>query len=388
MSSDLTNFLVIEYLRGIAGAEEAAAILSRVTGVSYNEDSFKQFSLSPNELPEIINSGINSLDIKPYSKNLELARNNPKFESFLDVVVKKGYFEGTEEDSVEYLKRKAKLIQKFKEKAASLGPTPEEIQQQAEELKVKGNALINAKDYDGAIKYYTEAIELSKDGPNSHVYYSNRAAAYCYVNKHQEAIDDCHKCIELSPDYSKAYSRLGLANFFLKRYEEAVEAYERAVELEPDNKGNRDSLQQARNKLKKNKNAVASTPSNSADAMPDLSALAGLMGGGGGGGVPPGLGGMMNNPAMKQAMDKVGGTAGLANLMKDPQMMAMAQQMMKDPAMMQQAMSMLGGGGGAGGLPDLGALSGMLGGAGDTASSGAPSSSSKGGKKPFKGFEE
>ena len=40
---------------------------------------------------------------------------------------------------------------------------------------------------------------------------------------------------------------------------------------------------------------------------------------------------MMNNPAMKEAMAKVGGADGLADLMKNPQMMAMAQKMMKDP---------------------------------------------------------
>ena len=47
--------------------------------------------------------------------------------------------------------------------------------------------------------------------------------------------------------------------------------------------------------------------------------------------MPAGLDGMMNNPAMREAMAKVGGADGLADLMKNPQMMAMAQKMMKDP---------------------------------------------------------
>ena len=34
---------------------------------------------------------------------------------------------------------------------------------------------------------------------------------------------------------------------------------------------------------------------------------------------------------MKEAMAKVGGADGLADLMKNPQMLAMAQKMMKDP---------------------------------------------------------
>jgi hypothetical protein len=95
--------------------------------------------------------------------------------------------------------------------------------------------------------------------------------------------------------------------------------------------------------------------------------------GGTGGGSSDGLAGMMKNPNMKQAMDKMGGPEGIASMMKDPAMMAMAQNMMKDPAMMQKAMAMLGGGGG---MPDMSALFG----------GGAPSSTS-GKDKKFKGFE-
>jgi hypothetical protein len=58
-----------------------------------------------------------------------------------------------------------------------------------------------------------------------------------------------------------------------------------------------------------------------------------------GGVLPAGLDGMMNNPAMKEAMAKVGGADGLADLMKNPQMMAMAQKMMKDPKVRNDALS-------------------------------------------------
>lgn len=325
------------------------------------------------------------MNLQTHNASLAEAKTNPKFDAFVDVVVKKGYFEGTEEGSIDYLKRQSKLINKFKEKAQqSAGPSKAELEEKAEELKFKGNTAINAKDFETAAAMYTEALALSSEGPNSHVYYSNRAAAYCHLNRYQDAVDDCHSSIALVPDYVKAFSRLGLSNFFLERYEDAVEAYERAVELEPDNKSSQDSLRQARNKLKKSKSSSAGAGSELSGA-PDMSALAGMMGG---------------NPGMKQAMDQMGGSAGLASLMKDPAMMAMAQQMMKDPAMMQKAMAMLGGGGGAGGMPDMSALAGMMGGMGGAggglsppSSSSAPSSSSsKGGKsgakKPFTGFEE
>lgn len=81
---------------------------------------------------------------------------------------------------------------------------------------------------------------------------------------------------------------------------------------------------------------------------------------------------------MKAAQDMMG-NGKMESMMKNPQMMQMAQKLMQNPQMMQQAMSMLsgGGGGGSGGMPDLGALAGMMGGDGgmsDLGDTGNPSS--------------
>lgn len=70
-----------------------------------------------------------------------------------------------------------------------------------------------AKDYEGAEKAYSEALELSPDGPNSHVYLCNRAAALCYLGHHDDAVVDCQESIDLNPRYAKAYTRLGYAFF-------------------------------------------------------------------------------------------------------------------------------------------------------------------------------
>lgn len=56
--------------------------------------------------------------------------------------------------------------------------------------------------------------------------------------------------------------------------------------------------------------------------------------------------------------------------------MAMAQKMMQNPAALQQAMSMLGGNGG--GMPDLSAMAGLMGG----------NAGAKPKKGQFKGFED
>lgn len=201
-------------------------------------DDFTQFSYYPMTLPTIFDEGISSLKAQSYSEAAAVAESNPNFQRFVEMVTGKGFYEGTEEGSVEYMQRHAKLLQKFGEK---MNPNvaeqrqKEENEKAAEEKKVQGNTAMSAKDYTGAIHYYTEAIELSQTGPNSHIYYSNRAAAYCHVQDYGEAVADCEESIKLSPDYVKAISRLGLANFFLENFDASVKAYERAVELEPDN---------------------------------------------------------------------------------------------------------------------------------------------------------
>lgn len=385
-----TKFLVLEYLNSLkadAIYSDKADAIDTVVGLLEGEfpdakqdaENFKNYSYYPVSLDDIVNAGIERLELVAYSESVDSVITSPKFVAFLDVVVKKGFFEGTEEGSLEYLQRHAKLIQKFREKMRTSEPSAVDVEKEAEEFKTLGNKAINAKDFEEAEAMYSKALDLSSDGPNSHIYYSNRAAAFSYQEKYQDAIEDCLLSLALSPDYVKAYSRLGWLYFKTKKYDEAIAAYERSVELEPSNEANKASLASAKEKLKKGSKLAKSTGLDApAGGMPDM---AGMMNN---------PAGMMNNPMMKSALDKVGGQAGLAGLMNNPQMMQMAQQMMKDPAMMEQAMSMLGGGGGGGGgMPDMNALASMMGGMGDTgggAPSSAPSSSSV--KKPFTGFED
>src|SRR5690606_23417715 len=75
-----------------------------------------------------------------------------------------------------------------------------------------------------------------------------------------------------------------------------------AVELDPNNQQYKDSLKQAQDKLQQQRRA-ASAPSGAGAAggqqqMPDLSALACMLGGGAGG--AGGLGALLQNPAMMQ----------------------------------------------------------------------------------------
>jgi small glutamine-rich tetratricopeptide repeat-containing protein alpha len=108
---------------------------------------------------------------------------------------------------------------------------------------------MSSKEYEKALQHYTEAISISHTGPNSHVYYSNRAAAFCYLGRYDAAVNDCKASIELNPQYEKAHARLGLSRFFMGDYRGAIEAYEHALELDPKSAASLSYLGKAKTRL-------------------------------------------------------------------------------------------------------------------------------------------
>ena len=127
-------------------------------------------------------------------------------------------------------------------------PNPVDMEE-AEKLKNKGNAHMQNKEFQLAVEQYTAALKLSPTGPQSHVYFSNRAAALVSLTKFQEAVADSERSLALKPDYSKAHARLGLAHFLLGNYRQAVEAYTVALKYEPDNKSSKTYLEKSAKKL-------------------------------------------------------------------------------------------------------------------------------------------
>ena len=119
----------------------------------------------------------------------------------------------------------------------------------ADDHKNKGNEHMSNKRYEEALHQYDLAIETSPSGPNSYVYYSNRAAAHCYLANYVNATQDCQRSIELNPDYEKAFSRLGLSLFFQGEYEGTILAYEESLKLDPTNKASMSYLKKAKAKL-------------------------------------------------------------------------------------------------------------------------------------------
>lgn len=189
-------------------------------------------------------------------------------------------------------------------------PTSTE-KEEAEKLKMEGNDLMRAEDFQGSIEKYTKAIEI--DGSNQ-VFYCNRAAAHSKLGNHYAAVEDCKRAIDMDPNYGKAYGRMGLAYSNVDKHKEAIESFQKAIALEPDNESYKSNLQLAQQKLS-DAGGVSAGPS----AMPQ------------------GLGGM-----------------DFGSFLSNPALMNMATTMLSDPnmqSMMGQLMSGSLGGGSAPGGP-------------------------------------
>jgi tetratricopeptide (TPR) repeat protein len=122
-------------------------------------------------------------------------------------------------------------------------------EKEAEKYKLRGNSYMASRDYQSAFDAYSTALDLCSTGKNSHVYYSNRAAALCYLERYEEAEEDSARSLTLEPTYGKAHARLGLSRFFLGDYVGAVQAYTAALEYDPNSSASKSYLAKAKARL-------------------------------------------------------------------------------------------------------------------------------------------
>ena len=117
----------------------------------------------------------------------------------------------------------------------------------AQEWKEKGNNFLKNKNYDEALRCYTEAI---KADPNDHVHYSNRSACYFNMQNYKSALEDGIECVKRKSDWSKGYLRKGMAESKLEMFEEALETYKKGLQLEPNNSQLKEGLKEVEDSLK------------------------------------------------------------------------------------------------------------------------------------------
>ncbi|KAG7858797.1 hypothetical protein KL939_002919 [Ogataea angusta] len=210
----------------------------------------------------------------------------------------------------------------------------------AESLKLEGNRAMAARNFEEAIEKYTAALDMF---PSNAVYLSNRAAAYSSFGKHDLALKDAQRATEFAPNYAKAWSRMGLAKYALGDIEGSMKAYERGLEVEGDSPSEamRKGFETAKKKYTETLAAsLGSTVCESesqnsaggeAQTLPDITNLASMLGGSSegstsGGGNLGGLAGLMNNPQIMQAAQRMMQNPEAMNgLLNNPQIRQVAQ---------------------------------------------------------------
>ena len=189
--------------------------------------------------------------------------------------------------------------------------------------------------------------------------------------------------VAADPKYTKAWSRLGLARFVLGDPRGSMEAYGKGIEFEGNggSEAMKKGFKTAKEKvdeLEREKEAggleedlddgtsagVAAGGGGGGGGMPDLSALAGMLGGGGrgggGGGGMPDLGSLMSNPMFaNMAQNLMSNPEALQGLMNNPQLRGMAERFGLGgggSGAGAGAGAGAGRGGGGGGMPDLASM--------------------------------
>lgn len=95
-----------------------------------------------------------------------------------------------------------------------------------------GNEAFVDEDYDAAIKYYSEALELANQNFD---YYLKRCNAYIKTENFEGALKDADMSIKYNDKNSKAWQRKGFILFSLEKYEAALQSYKTALSLDGEN---------------------------------------------------------------------------------------------------------------------------------------------------------
>ncbi|MEB3189670.1 MAG: caspase family protein [Snowella sp.] len=109
-------------------------------------------------------------------------------------------------------------------------PSPS-LQITATAFNSSGVNKYNARDYQGAISDFNQAIKLK---PDDAIVYYNRGASKRKSGDYQGAIADYSQAIKLKPDFAVAYNNRGFVKYNLKDYQGAIADYDQAIKIKPD----------------------------------------------------------------------------------------------------------------------------------------------------------
>jgi len=106
--------------------------------------------------------------------------------------------------------------------------------QSAEERKKRAEALIEKKDYKGAIQEYREALRKYPKDADLHI---GLAKSLSWMMEADAAIAEAREAVRLKPDYAPAHAALGLCLADAGFVDEPIEPLREAIRLKPDYAG-------------------------------------------------------------------------------------------------------------------------------------------------------
>jgi len=118
--------------------------------------------------------------------------------------------------------------------AASEAPPVEKEQLTAQEWFERGYVFNEDKNYDEAIRCYTEAIGLKPNEIYLAAIYSNRGGARKDKGDLDGAISDLDEATRLNPDFVEGYNNRGVVRQMKKEFVGAIEDFNKAILLKPD----------------------------------------------------------------------------------------------------------------------------------------------------------
>ncbi len=94
----------------------------------------------------------------------------------------------------------------------------------------RGNTYFDNKNYDQAISYYTQAINID---PHHADAYFNRGLIHKIKNNYDQAISDFTQAISIDPCHSYVYSSRGAVYWEKGNYDQAISDFTQAINIDP-----------------------------------------------------------------------------------------------------------------------------------------------------------
>jgi len=95
----------------------------------------------------------------------------------------------------------------------------------------KGNALAEKGDYEGAIKAFNMATELSPQ--DKHVWMTKGLLLAAHLSRYNESVEAYERALQIDPNDADAWFGKGAGLNKTGKYEEALQSLNRSIELDP-----------------------------------------------------------------------------------------------------------------------------------------------------------